>query len=409
MGDVRIVIVDDSEVYLSTQELVLGLQEGIEVVATVQDATDAARVCVDRDPDVAVIDYRMPGADGAAVTRAVREANPRTAVVCVAGGSHPRSTQRSSTPVPSRSSTRDGRWPSSSAAINHAAGRPMNLTRENTAIVLDSTADFTDAPARYPNMRVVPLYIRFGDDAYKDGVEMDATTFYERLAAAPQLPTTSQPTPQDFIEAYHELDGYDRIWSLHLTSKLSGTFQSACLAAEELGGDRVTLVDTETASLSVAQLSLAMQRRLERGTTDEELTELVDRFKRDARVVFTVGTLEYLQKGGRIGKAQAMAGSLLNVKPILSVEDGVIEPVARVRGRQKALEEFTKMFTESTENREGLRVAIAHANAPEWVDVITDMVKKTRPAAEVEVVTNLGAVVGAHTGPGSVGFFWFQD
>ena len=127
-------------------------------------------------------------------------------------------------------------------------------------------------PPRFPNMRVVPLYIRFGDDAYKDGVEMDATTFYERLAAAPQLPTTSQPTPQDFIDAYHELDGYDRIWSLHLTSKLSGTFQSACLAAEELGGDRVTLVDTETASLSVAQLSLAMQRRLERGTTDEELT-----------------------------------------------------------------------------------------------------------------------------------------
>ena len=285
----------------------------------------------------------------------------------------------------------------------------MTLTPQNTAIVLDSTSDFTDARERFGNMRVVPLYIRFGDDVYKDGVEIDAATFYERLAAAPELPTTSQPTPQDFIDAYEELAGYERIWSLHLTSKLSGTFQSASLAAEEIGGGKVLLVDSETASLSVAQLALAMQRRLERGTTDEELTELVERFKREAGVVFTVGTLEYLQKGGRIGKAQAMAGSLLNVKPILSVEDGVIEPVGRVRGRQKALEEFGKMFDAATENKAGLRVAIAHANAPEWVDVLTDMVAKLRPAAEVELVTNLGAVVGAHAGPGSVGFFWLQD
>jgi len=105
----------------------------------------------------------------------------------------------------------------------------------------------------------------------------------------------------------------------------------------------------------------------------------------------------------------ANAGSLLNVKPILELRDGVVEPVGRVRGRQKALEEFARLFTEDTEDREGLHTAIAHANAPEWVDVLTDLVTKTRPKATVDLVQLLGAVVGTHAGPGAVGFFWFQD
>ena len=156
-------------------------------------------------------------------------------------------------------------------------------------------------------------------------------------------------------------------------------------------------------------LALAIERRLARGTTDGELEELIDRFKRDNTVVFTVGTLEYLQKGGRIGKAQAFAGALLSVKPILSCEDGVVVPVGRVRGRQKALAEFRRLFEEATEDRPGLRVSIAHADAPEWIDEITTLALAARPQAEIELVENLGAVVGTHAGPGAVGFFWFQD
>ena len=161
--------------------------------------------------------------------------------------------------------------------------------------------------------------------------------------------------------------------------------------------------------MAMAMLALAMQRKLESGTTDDEIDALVERFRSDNRVVFTVGTLEYLAKGGRIGKAQALAGTILNVKPILSVEDGVIVPIARVRGRQKALEEFGRLFIEATENRPGLHVSIAHADAPEWVDVLTDLVQKARPQAEIDVVATLGAVVGTHAGPGAVGFFWLQD
>lgn len=284
----------------------------------------------------------------------------------------------------------------------------MNLTAENTAIVLDSTSDFPEASKRFANMRIVPLYVNFGAESFKDHVDIGSHDFYERLKESPTLPTTSQPTPQDFLEVFEELGAYDRIYALQLSAKLSGTFQSASAAAAEVG-DKVRVVDTETASLAVGLLALAIQRRLARGTTDAEIGDLIERFKRENGVVFTVGTLEYLQKGGRIGRAQALAGTLLNVKPIMSVDDGVIHPIGKVRGRQKALAEFARVFAASTEDRPGLRIAIAHADAPEWVDVLIELAARTRPQSEVELVENLGAVVGTHAGPGSVGFFWLQD
>jgi DegV family protein with EDD domain len=285
----------------------------------------------------------------------------------------------------------------------------VNLTTENTAVVLDSTSDYPEAPSRFPNMRFVPLYVRFGDETYRDYVELGPAEFYEKLRTSPVTPSTAQPTPQDFLDAYEELASFERIYSLHVSSKVSGTFQSAELAAQEIGGERVRVVDSLSASLAIAMLSHAIQRRLARGTTDEEIEQLVDRFHRDADVVFTVETLEYLQRGGRIGRAAAIAGSLLNVRPILGVQDGVVVAVARVRGRQKALAEFERRLVEATTDGSGLRIAIAHADAADWVGTLSEMVWRVRPQAEIEFTATLGAVVGTHAGPGAVGFFWFQD
>ena len=285
----------------------------------------------------------------------------------------------------------------------------MNLTTENTAIVLDSTSDYPEAPARFPNMRVVPLYVRFGDETYRDYVELGPSGFYEKLRTSTELPATAQPSPQDFLAAYEELGRYERIYSLQVSSKVSGTIQSAEIAAAELGGDRVRIVDTLSVSLAVAMLSHAVQRRLARGTTDEEIDALVERFRTSSGVVFTVETLEYLQRGGRIGRAAALAGSLLNVRPILAIEEGVVTAVSRVRGQKKALAEFERRFSEATEDRAGLRVAIAHADAAEWVGTLSELVWRVRPKAEIEFTAILGAVVGTHAGPGAVGFFWFPD
>jgi DegV family protein with EDD domain len=283
----------------------------------------------------------------------------------------------------------------------------VTLTTQNTAIVLDSTADFPQAAERFPNWRVVPLYVLFGDQSYRDYVELSPGEFYARLRTADELPTTSQPTPGDFLKTYEELAEYERIYSLHLSSVLSGTYQSATTAASELG-DRVRTVDSESASAAIAMLGLAIQRRLERGTSDEEIDELVRRFRDGAGMIFTVDTLEFLRRGGRIGRASAWAGQLLHVKPLLTIKREVI-PLKRVRGNQKAMQEFISEFTSKTVDAPSLKVGIAHAEAPERAEQLKKMVHGERPQAEVEIVTTLGAVVGTHAGPGTVGFFWFDD
>ena len=284
----------------------------------------------------------------------------------------------------------------------------MTLSVENTAIVIDSTADFPEAPRRFANWRMVPLYVRFGDESRKDYVEMGPEEFYARLRTATELPTTSQPTPGDFLSAYEELASYERVYSLQISARLSGTFQSAQTAAAEFG-DKVRVIDTETASAGIAMLGLAIQRRLERGATDDAIDSLVARFKTEAGLLFTVDTLEYLQKGGRIGRAAAMAGNLLHIKPILTIAEGEVVPVKRVRGNQKAVQEFARAFAEDTVDEPSLRVGIASADAPERVETVRRLVEDVRPKAQIEIATTLGAVVGTHAGPGTVGFFWFDD
>jgi DegV family protein with EDD domain len=286
----------------------------------------------------------------------------------------------------------------------------VNLTGANTAVVLDSTADFPDAPDRFANFRVVPLYVNFGDESLKDYVDIDPPRFYERLARAADLPTTSQPTPADFLSVYEELaPQYDRILSLQISSTLSGTAGSAQTAADLLGGDKVRVIDTRTVSASLAILALGVQRRLERGTSDDEIDDFVEAYGRDHKLLFTVSTLDYLAKGGRIGKAAAFAGNLLNVKPILTIRDGEVVPLKRVRGNQKAFAEFAALFESTTSDSPSLRVGIAHAVAPERLEALRKMVRHVRPQAQIEIATTLGAVVGTHAGPGTVGFFWVDD
>jgi DegV family protein with EDD domain len=285
----------------------------------------------------------------------------------------------------------------------------VNLNSENTAVVVDSTADFPDAPKRFPNWRIVPLYVRFGDESFRDYVELAPDAFYERLRRAGQTPTTSQPTPGDFLAAFEDLAGYDRILSLHIAGRLSGTIESAATASLMLGDDRVRTIDSESASVAIAMLGLAIQRRLDHGTTDEEIDELVKRHRRDAALLFTVDTFEYLVRGGRVGRARGWAGELLHIKPILTIEEGEVVPVKRVRGNRRAFIEFTSVFEEDTRDSPSLKVGIAHADAPERAEALRKMVRERRPSADIEQIATLGPVLGAHAGPGTVGFFWFED
>lgn len=285
----------------------------------------------------------------------------------------------------------------------------MRLSSESTAIVLDSTADLPDPASRHPNWRLVPLYVHFGDEVFRDHVDLSAEEFYPRLAESQVQPKSSQPTPADFERAFADLSGYERILCVLLSGRLSGTVESARLAAQAAGGDRITVIDSESVSGGTVILADAIQRRLDAGTTDEAIAELVERFKRESGLLFTVDTLDYLVRGGRVGKAAGFAGELLSVKPILSIREGEVVPVRRVRGRAKALAELERLFDEGSAAGPGLHVGVAHANAPEDNRDLAERVLRARPEASLDVNCVLGPVIGTHGGPGTLGLFWFHD
>jgi len=285
----------------------------------------------------------------------------------------------------------------------------VRLSSETTAVVLDSTADLPDPAARHPNWRLVPLYVRFGDETYRDHVDLGAVEFYEKLRASNAQPQSSQPTPADFEAAFAELEGFERILCVLISGKLSGTAESARLAAQALGDDRVTVIDSESVSGGVVILADAIQRRLDRGTTLEEIEEVVARFQRESTILFTVDTLDYLVRGGRVGKAAGLAGQLLSVKPILAIDEGEVEPLKRVRGRQKALAELLRLFEEGTEDGPALHVGVAHADAEAELETLVGRIRELRPQASLDFEAQLGPVIGTHGGPGTIGLFWFRD
>ncbi len=285
----------------------------------------------------------------------------------------------------------------------------MQLSAENTAVVLDSTADLPDAATRHANWRVVPLYVRFGDETFREYVDISPEEFYRRLRGSPEPPRSSQPTPADFAAVYEELAGYERIVCLMISAKLSGTAESARLGAESAGDERVTVIDSGVTSGGTVILADAVQRRLERGTSEEEIQEVVERFRRERGLLFTVETLEYLVRGGRLGKAQGLAGQLLSVKPILQFDDGEVAPLKRVRGRAKALAEFERLFLSGTQDSPDLHVGVGHADAPADAEELVRRIRAGRPQSSVDIVTTLGPVIGTHGGPGTLGLFWFDD
>jgi DegV family protein with EDD domain len=285
------------------------------------------------------------------------------------------------------------------------------LTAADTAVVIDSTADLPDYADRFANLRMVPLTVRFGDEPdLRDHVDLDADAFYARLALASEPPRTSAPAPQAFSDCYEGLLGgvYTHVVSVHISGKLSATVQSARLAAERFG-DAVTVIDTGSASAGTALAALGVEQLLARGTTVAEIVAYGERFARDARCIFSVETLDYLQRGGRIGRAQALVGGLLGVRPILGLVDGEVVAIARVRGAARVLSSMLDQFDEQSSSEGLLRVAIAHAQAPEQAETLAAAVRERRPNAVIELIVPLGPVIGTYGGPGTIGLLWVAE
>jgi DegV family protein with EDD domain len=282
------------------------------------------------------------------------------------------------------------------------------LTVENTALVL-AGSDLLDAGEVPPNWRTVPLYVELGGQTYRDGVDLMPEEFYRRLRNGREFPHTSQPSPGDFQVVFAAATDYRQILVVTPSARISGTYESARLAAELAADERVSLVDSGTLSGALVLLANAVQRRLGRGATDAGIGDLARRFRASARFLVVLDTLEYVIRGGRVGHLAGFAGEVMHLKPILHVSEGEIVPLTRARGRTRSLARLERVFDEEAHDGPALHIGVAHADARVDAERLCARVRELRPEATLEFFGPFGPAVGAHAGPGAVSLFWFAD
>jgi DegV family protein with EDD domain len=270
-------------------------------------------------------------------------------------------------------------------------------------IVTDSTADLPLKFAHDLGVSVVPLSVIFGDEVFREGVDIGHDLFYEKLVHERDLPTTSAPSVGDFLEVYEPLlKETNEIVSIHLSSKLSATYNNACQAANILAdrGARIEVIDSQAISLGLTFVTLAAARVAREGGDIEQIRAAVERTVRNIRIYVMVDTLEYLRRGGRIGRARAFLGTMLRVKPLLSLRDGEVHPEERVRTKVRAMERLFQIATSYPKVRE---VAIGYSTNPQDAHDFELRLAAVMPQVNI-LVTRVGPVIGTHVGPGALAF-----
>lgn len=280
-------------------------------------------------------------------------------------------------------------------------------------IVTDSSAHLPPDQRQKHNITVIPLKAIFGATVYRDEVDLSNQQFYDMLPKAKEHPTTSQPSAGEFEEVYRPLlEAGKEIVSIHLPSKLSGTYASACAAKTELENQfkkalPLTIVDTPWLSMALGLLCLAAAQAAEAGKSREEVAAIVNALIPKLNLIFVLDTLEYLRRGGRIGGARAMLGTLLNVKPLLEIRNGQVEPLEQPRSRAKALKRLLEILEERSEHKP-LHASVLHANAPDDAALLEKEVRARFECKEF-YITEIGPVIGVHTGPDAIGLAFYTD
>ena len=266
-------------------------------------------------------------------------------------------------------------------------------------VVTDSTWDLPPELAEELGITVVPLSVLFGEEAYKDGVEITREAFFDRLVNGNVHPKTSQPSVGDFAAVYKELtDQGHEIVSVHIADKLSGTLNSARAAKLDLPEATITLVDSATAALALGLVVKATAEAAQAGKTHAEVVAVAEGAAEKTEAYVILETLTYLQKGGRIGKAQALIGGLLSVKPILTIKDGEILPHEKVRSRAKGIAKLKEIAASSAPYAE---LGVIHEADSE---IVTELVETLSALTDKPVlIGKIGAVIGVHAGPDVVG------
>lgn len=274
-----------------------------------------------------------------------------------------------------------------------------------TAVVTDSTAYIPDDLCKQLNITVVPLFVIWGQETYSDGVTMTPAEFYTRLESSKVMPSTSQATPAAMQKAFSSLleRGYD-VMGVFISGKLSGTLDSARQAREELASakDKIALFDSETVAMATGFQALALARACADGASLMDCQKLAEQVRPNTGVYFAVETLEFLRRGGRIGGAQALLGSALSVKPILTIKDGKVDSAASVRTSKKAYGRVIELVAEKCAGKSNVRLATLHANAEENAKAVLREAAEKLNAVEA-ILSTVSPAIGTHLGPGTVG------
>lgn len=274
-------------------------------------------------------------------------------------------------------------------------------------IVTDSTANIP-APLMNGNpIRIIPLQVIWNHEVFRDGVDIQPTEFYNRLQTSPTMPSTSQATPEEFKAVYQGLidEGYE-ILSIHISSKLSGTIDSAYQAKRALPGASITIVDSQSTSMALGFQTMAAARMAESGGSLKECKAVAEKASQHTGVYFAVSTLEFLRRGGRIGGAAAFLGNVLNLKPLLELKDGRIEAVEKIRTMSKTIDRLLDLVEKKIDHQQGpIQLSVVHAASPDEAQRLLERAKERFSSSLITdaVISEVSPVLGTHTGPGALG------
>ncbi|MBK8420199.1 DegV family protein [Candidatus Villigracilis saccharophilus] len=279
------------------------------------------------------------------------------------------------------------------------------------AVVTDSTAYIPTEYVGKHNITVAPQILIWGNETFRDGIDIRSDEYFSRLKTSKVMPSTSQVSPASMQSIFQPLvdQGFE-VLGIFISSKLSGTLQSAIQGKASMGtaGEKVTLVDSQSTAMALGFQVLAAARALEAGAGIKEVAALTEKAHEKTGVLFAVDTLEFLHRGGRIGGAQRYIGAALNLKPILALKEGKVEGIERIRTKGKAHDRILELVAEKTKGKSNVRIASLHANAADDAKILLDAAaRKLNPVETLS--TELSPVVGTHTGPGTVGLAFMFD
>lgn len=273
-------------------------------------------------------------------------------------------------------------------------------------IVTDSTADIPKELVEEYDIEIVPLTVRLGDRTFRDYYDLQPAEFFQMLNETDEFPTTSQPSVEEFLNTYRKIGKNEDILSLHISSELSATCQSASVALQQLPGWNVNIMDSRFTSVGLGIMVLEAAKAARDGADFQEVINLVERLKSQVKVYFSVDSLEHLQKGGRIGKAQAFVGAMLKIKPLLALEGGMVTPVERIRGTNKLINRMVELVKEDAGEGKIVKAGFIWGESDE---LVTKLIQQMSDSIKFEEVyrRSIGNVITSHAGPTAFGVGYY--